>query len=650
MRNIEEIQQDIRSATTAKDADALMLLAVELDGRSTPLAEASSQNARGQSLFIRNDHASARAHFEQALMLFEQLNDRLGSANALYNIGNTYKSTGDHPAGLETYQRALALYEEIGHNSGIASTSSNIGIMHMNTGDYPAALEYFHHALALYEQQEDRSGVAGATCNIGIVYTSTGDYPTALEHYDRALALCEEIGNRTFAANITANIGSAYVALEDHAAALTYFHRALALYEELADGRGMASTFSNLGIVHSNNNDHSSAIESFHRALVLCDELNLPHTTANVSSNLVAVYASMGSDDEAWAYLRTMESMHIDDPGVLISNDLNRAVLLLRNGNSDEALASTLNALAKAKEHGIRSREARAHNALRELAQVRNDFAAYIEHNNEFIRITEEINGRDTATKLAMQAKQREIDAERKETEKQLAVLHSTLPKAIAERVARGEVVNDHYENAAVIFLDIVGFTEISSAMSSQEVITLLDDVFTQCDAICAKHGVTKIKTIGDSYMCVSFDNVINAARCALDMSRISISHAVSHNVSHTVSHEVLFRIGMHCGPVTAGVIGKERMQYDVWGDTVNVASRMESSGEAGRIHISEAFASDLKRNTEYTIQNPITESENQESHEVQLVTRHLSLVTQLRGSIDIKGKGPMQTYWLENA
>jgi class 3 adenylate cyclase len=104
----------------------------------------------------------------------------------------------------------------------------------------------------------------------------------------------------------------------------------------------------------------------------------------------------------------------------------------------------------------------------------------------------------------------------------------------------------------------------------------------------------------------------------------------------------------MHCGPVTAGVIGTQRMQYDVWGDTVNVASRMESSGEAGRIHISEAFALNLKSNTEYTIQNAIKESRNHEPHAVPLVTGNLSLVTTFRGMIDIKGKGTMNTYWLE--
>jgi adenylate cyclase len=111
------------------------------------------------------------------------------------------------------------------------------------------------------------------------------------------------------------------------------------------------------------------------------------------------------------------------------------------------------------------------------------------------------------------------------------------------------------------------------------------------------------------------------------------------------------FRNGPRCGPVVAGVLGTERMQYDVWGDTVNVASRMESTGEAGRVHVSEAFALNLKRDTDYRAQHSMSDSQNPNSHEVsqtsELVTRYSSLATIERGWIDIKGKGPMQTHWL---
>jgi adenylate cyclase len=116
--------------------------------------------------------------------------------------------------------------------------------------------------------------------------------------------------------------------------------------------------------------------------------------------------------------------------------------------------------------------------------------------------------------------------------------------------------------------------------------------------------------------MCVSFDNVVNSARCALDFLRIA-----------PTPHVVQFRIGIHTGPLTAGVIGTQRMQYDVWGDTVNVASRMESTSEPGRIHISEALAKALNEALNNALNKPHTVP---------------------RGEMEIKGKGLMMTYWLE--
>jgi class 3 adenylate cyclase len=316
----------------------------------------------------------------------------------------------------------------------------------------------------------------------------------------------------------------------------------------------------------------------------------------------------------------------------------------------------------------MRPQAAGIHKSLRDLALKQNNLASYVEHNNEYTRITEEVNGKETALKLAMQAKQREIDAREREHAQHMAVLHSTLPKHIADRVARGEQVNDHFDNATVIFLDIVNFTTISDQLPSQEVVQLLDTVFTALDAVCKKHDVVKIKTIGDSYMAVAFDEQPNsriaeqpilsseqrAASAALDML-----HAVSHIVfpegspdgspdSSPESSPLQVRIGLHSGPVTAGVIGKERMQYDVWGDTVNVASRMESTGEPGRIHVSEAFTNSLNtshpdRATETSPPGPLSSVRGGTSSPFPVPCS-----LRERGALEIKGKGLMTTYWLE--
>jgi len=185
-----------------------------------------------------------------------------------------------------------------------------------------------------------------------------------------------------------------------------------------------------------------------------------------------------------------------------------------------------------------------------------------------------------------------------------------------------------------VIFLDIVGFTTISDRIPSGHVVHLLEQIFTTLDAVCGKHNVVKIKTIGDSYMAVSFENVVNAASCALDMIssldalEITMPPALGDTSWTKDVGDIKVRIGIHCGPVTAGVIGTQRMQYDVWGDTVNVASRMESTSEPGKIHISEAFATLL----------PATSSGDSAERPFQVMER---------GTMEIKGKGMMKTYWL---
>jgi adenylate cyclase len=623
-RTLEELEDAVRVAKGIGDTQALSQCAVELSALGTTQARALSANARGIAAMFADKHADALECYDVALGLYQELGDRSGAARVIGNIGSVQLELGSFKEALENYQRALDVHIERGERNSVAIMSMGIGNVHRSTDNYSAALEWYHRALQIYKECEDRMGEAGVSKGIGNVHSSTGNYPAALEFYHRALHLHEEQGDRLGAARVTASIGLVYNRFGNYDAALEQYHRALAVHDELGTRSDIAMVCSNIGSVHGNTNNHTAALEYFRRALPLFEEMGFQLGVAGVTSNIASALAHSGSLTEAEALLHTLDAMEINVPGIVLTREEARASLQEQTGNTEDAMATFQAALEIARTHGLALEQAGIHKALRELCQKRNDFAGYIEHNNEYTRITDEINGKETATKLAMQEKQREIDAKDREHEKHLTVLHSTLPKHVAERVARGEVVNDHYDNASVIFLDIVGFTELSSQLSSQEVIALLDNVFTQCDEICKQHNVTKIKTIGDSYMCVSFDSVTNAARVAMEM--VNIKSRIKNQESNQTMLQ--FRIGVHCGPVTAGVIGKERMQYDVWGDTVNVASRMESSGEAGRVHVSEAFALTLEES---------------------LVTRHSSLVTQLRGSIDIKGKGLMQTYWLES-
>lgn len=199
-------------------------------------------------------------------------------------------------------------------------------------------------------------------------------------------------------------------------------------------------------------------------------------------------------------------------------------------------------------------------------------------------------------------------------------LLLNVLPQLIAERLKRGEkTIADSFSEVSVLFADIVNFTPLSSRIPPKELVNLLNSIFSIFDSLADRHKLEKIKTIGDAYMVVGglpkprVDHLEAIANMALDMQQ-EISQFL------TPDHQpITLRIGIHTGPVVAGVIGRRKSVYDLWGDTVNISSRMESQGEAGYIQVTQTVYDRLKEN--YLLQK--------------------------RGSIAVKGKGLMTTYWL---
>jgi adenylate cyclase len=180
------------------------------------------------------------------------------------------------------------------------------------------------------------------------------------------------------------------------------------------------------------------------------------------------------------------------------------------------------------------------------------------------------------------------------------SLLLNILPASVAEELKANDSVSPrHYESASVLFTDFVGFTQIAEGMTPDELIAELDACFSRFDAIARKHKLEKIKTIGDSYMAVggvpvaNQTNAVDSVRAALDIQRFMLELAEKKKKQNQPFWQL--RLGIHTGPLVAGVIGREKFAYDVWGDTVNTASRLESSGVAGRINISGATYEQVK-------------------------------------------------------
>ena len=213
------------------------------------------------------------------------------------------------------------------------------------------------------------------------------------------------------------------------------------------------------------------------------------------------------------------------------------------------------------------------------------------------------------------------VRAREEEQARSERLLLNVLPESVARRLKRsGGVIADSYPEATVLFADIVDFTTLAETMTPEQLVRLLDQVFTSWDELASRHGLEKIKTIGDEYMVVGGvpearpDHVSAVARMALEMSGELAESAVGNGVP------LRARIGIDTGPVVAGVIGRSKFIYDLWGDTVNTASRMQSTGEAGRVQVTE----DVRRRLGE------------------------DFLLRSRGRTEIKGKGSMTTYFLD--
>ena len=200
------------------------------------------------------------------------------------------------------------------------------------------------------------------------------------------------------------------------------------------------------------------------------------------------------------------------------------------------------------------------------------------------------------------------------------SLLRNVLPQSVVLRLRQGEtVIADHFDHVSILFSDLAGFSTVTARMLPNQVLDLLNRIFSQFDRLASDCGLEKIKTIGDAYMAASGlpepnpDHAAAAARMAMSMP------AVVANVSRDLGQPLGIRIGLHTGPVAAGIIGTERFAYDVWGDTVNVAARMEYYGEPGRVHVTAETRAALGD----------------------------SFAVEPREPIDVKGRGLMKTYFL---
>ncbi len=618
-------------------ADSMMALAIRSGSEN---AMANAYNILGEIAQRRDDYPEARRCFTECLRLNQKTGRDRNVAGALNNLANVKRKEGDLAGAMGDYFAAAAINERLGNDDWLGKNYDNIGTVYLRLGDHPKALDYMLKALALRERIGDKPGIATSYSNLGLFYQQQSDLKEALR----------------------------------------YTQAALKAREEMDDPNGMAISHVNIANILNSSGQHAAALKEAQEAVRIAGEIGAQYTLIAAHAYAGQAYEGLARYDEA---LRAYEAgrtlaQQIDDRSDEAELSLMAVAVLTRTKQYDASRRYLGSAIEVARTVGSREMLSTAYRELERLDSINGDWkGAYLDHHmyvqyrdsiynasnteeNTRLRMQYDFDKQEAATQ-AEQEKKDAVTAEqirRKNVQRNAFIagfalmlllagtflvqrnnvnkarkrsdelLLNILPEEVADELkAKGHADAKHFDMATILFTDFKGFTQLSEQVTPAELVAELNTCFKAFDGIMEKYRIEKIKTIGDAYMAAGglpdpqHGSPADVVRAALEMQAFMKHHEAEREADGKPYFEM--RVGIHSGPVVAGIVGVKKFQYDIWGDTVNTASRMESSGEVGRVNISEATYALVKNEASFTFIP--------------------------RGKVQAKGKGEMEMYFVQS-
>ena len=580
---------------------------------------------------------------DEAIELAGQINDLERQAFMQKNAGIGYYYKGDFVKVLEYWEASLATFENINHLTGISNLQSNIGAVYNSTGDYDQAIEYHLKSLRIAEKNEDDFRKATALQNIGAVYSNMEEFSKSEKYYRQALELCESIDYQACIGIVTMNLSEVYREKKEFIKAAEQINIAKEIFEKLKNP-SLPEAMIASAYLSNERNDYENAIAESKKALKLAYESDGKQFIQRALTTMGQGYNGMNDNKNA---IKAFEESLREGKGLGVSVDLQASYEGLKkayaqSGQYRKALQAQDSLIAVNKQLYDIEKNANISNLQLEFnLEKRDNEIALLNADNEIK--TQQIARANLLRNFFIAAAalmlliiggvvyqyryvtktNRIITQERNKSD---GLLKNILPPETAEELKRNGVVKPKkIDFTTVLFTDFVGFTKESSQRSPETIVSSIDYYFKEFDKIVAKNSLEKIKTIGDAYMCAGglhhedtdhSQTTFNTVMAAKDM--IEFTKATAENPPEgIVPFQV--RIGIDSGPVVAGVVGQTKFQYDIWGDTVNVASRMETNSEPNRVNVSENIYDILKSKREFVY----------------------------RGELDVKNKGKMKMYYL---
>jgi adenylate cyclase len=548
-----------------------------------------------------SEYAEARKYANEALALAEKIGFKKGTADSYHQIGIIYDYLYDYPNALEYYQKCLTIMKQLGNQDDIADNLKGIGNVYKHLSDYPKALEYYQNALTINEQLGNKKGIAFNLVNIGNVYKDLSDFPKSLEYEQKALTIFEQLGRKGGIATTLGNIGGIYCdGLSDYPKALEYYQKALTIHEQLGTKQGIANDLGNIGGLYESLSDYPKALEYEQKALKIKEEIGDKNGIALLNNNIGVVYQKQGKFTEALKYETKGLSLALE---IGSKNQIQFAygelsVIDSAMGNLGGAYENYK--LYKQYNDSMFSME--KDKKISQLENAKKQVADSVKAADEKKIISAELKQEQTKryglygglvvmilVAVGFFRQRNHISKGKKKSDE---LLLNILPAEVAEEIkTQGRSNPKTFSMATVMFTDFKDFTAVSERVSGELLVAELDYCFSAFDNIIQKHRVEKIKTVGDSYICaaglpvLNYTHAADMVAAAIEVKNFMLNRKKEKEAKGEIPFEI--RIGIHTGPVVAGIVGVKKFAYDIWGDTVNLAARMESSGEAGKINIS---------------------------------------------------------------
>jgi class 3 adenylate cyclase len=513
-----------------------------------------------------------------SLELSRRLHWRKGEALAYKALGNNYQARGSFPEALDAFFQSLKISEELGDRSTIGRLYNNIGLLYKDQKQYAKSEDYYLKSLKVAEETGDRQSLEIRLGNIAVVYLEQGRFAEGLEYQKRSLGIAREIKDEVGISMQTANIGSTYSAMKRHNEALAYELEALRIQKAAGDKWGVAINLGNIGTSYV-----SIARDS---AAPMADSLVSASRQANLAKGIAYLQEAINDARELGILSSISQFSEVLSQALAMQGNYKGALEVYRQGiEAKDSLFTTANneKLATLEtQRALQLKDKDLQIARLEVSKKRNERFGFIAGIVLLLITTiillRSFRKQKQSNHLLSKEKQRSDD-----------LLLNILPSEVAEELKeKGEANARHFEHVSVLFTDFVNFTGTAEQLSPQALVRELHECFSAFDTIIERNGLEKIKTVGDAYIAVGglpLPDERHAQRCV--QAGLEILQFMEERKKKERVFEI--RVGINSGSVVAGIVGVKKFAYDIWGDTVNTAARMEQHGSPGRLNISQS-------------------------------------------------------------